>query len=188
MGILFYFPFIVWAVFAIVLMFNDFEEARFFQGLQYIFLPMYCFWPVFRYSELLEDGAWETLINLYKKHAIIDLMRYYTVMNLLMILLLFFLNLADVPWHLILFALLLGLNFLLIGALLILLVKNVEMAFGFIAIYTVVEYVTNGELIPWPHFFYKFNSMVDGNEAFVYAANILSIVIASLLIRRKLTE
>lgn len=135
-----------------------------------------------------EDGAWDTLINLYKKHAIIDLMRYYTVMNLLMILLLFFLNLADVPWHLILFALLLGLNFLLIGALLILLVKNVEMAFGFIAIYTVVEYVTNGELIPWPHFFYKFNSMVDGNKAFVYAANILSIVIASLMIRRKLTE
>lgn len=189
MGYLFFIPIFLWALLAFLFLITAMEVKPFYQIVQFIFIPSSGWWIVYRYSELLEDGARETLFPLYKEYLLTDIIRYYAIVVLeIIFLFLFYNNAGSLQWELIIYSLLLGLNFLILGTLLILWTRNIELSIGLIAIYTLVEFVTNGQLIPWPHFFYNFDSLVMSNIYIGYALNVTSIIASGAIIRFKLLK
>lgn len=160
MGLTFFVPVLVFIITLIFILFLPREEAGIYDNvivIQGMFIPFSCWWLMYRLSEMYEEGAQETLAPYYAKRFPVDFIRYYFV-NALGILLLsaaFVLKYGVEELALInfihFFLLLLFYQFL--GTSLIVWIKNIEIALTVVLIFTVLEVVTLGEYMPWPHIF-----------------------------------
>lgn len=161
MGIVFYIPFIVWLIALILILqsSNNTEEYYFnFIVIQGIFIPFCCWHLLFRYSEIFELGAKETLLPYYKQWVIYDIIRYTVLyfIGLLVLQGLIYLKYGSGVFHLLTLIHLpiLLVFYILIGLVTILYTKSTEVALTFISIYTVIEVVTQGTFMPWPRIFF----------------------------------
>lgn len=157
----FYVPFIMWAVAFLGILFYASIEKEYYMHfilVQGIFLPSCCWHLVYRYSELLEYGAEDTLFPYYRKWFLHDIARYVILYSLLMIGLLLLIvikggvaifdtiTLAHLP--------VLLLFYLFSGLALLFVMKSVEVTLAILFIYTVIEVVTLGQSgMPWPQIF-----------------------------------
>lgn len=125
--------------------------------IQGLFIPFTSWALMYRLNELYEEGAQETLIPYYSRTFIYDALRYLTI-NAFSILLLSSLlmmkfgknslsNINLIHFFLLIFF------FLFLGTALMVLSKNVELSLTIIFIYSIIEVVTLGEFMPWPHIF-----------------------------------
>lgn len=155
----FYVPFIMWAVALLgILFYASIEEDYYthFIIVQGIFLP-FCSWHlVYRYSELLEHGAEDTLFPYYRKWFLYDIARYVILYSLLMmsLLLLIFIKggVAIFDYITVAHLPILLLFYMFAGLALLFVMKSVEVTLAIIFIYTVIEVVTLGKSgMPWPH-------------------------------------
>ncbi|WP_156320872.1 hypothetical protein [Bacillus sp. JCM 19041] len=151
-GLLFYVPLLIWSIVAAVILFFHVDTAAFFMLIQFLYIPFFGWWMTYRYSELLESGANDTLSPLYRSHLVLDATRLFMGMALLLGCLFLFQQVAsgmDQPVLLMMYAYVLALNVFIGTMMLMLLLKSVELALGIVAIYTVVEYATDGQMMPW---------------------------------------
>ncbi|MEB2301555.1 hypothetical protein LAV72_18285 [Lysinibacillus xylanilyticus] len=125
--------------------------------IQGLFIPFTCWVLMYRLNELYEEGAQETLIPYYARTFIYDTLRYLTV-NIICILLLS--SLLVIKFGLDSFSIislihffLLTLFFMFLGTALLVLIRNIESSLTIIFIYSIIEVVTLGEFMPWPHIF-----------------------------------
>ena len=84
MGTVYYVPLLVWCVSALLIWQASTEIDSYmfsFVVIQGIFIPFSCWHVLFQYSDLFEDGAFETLSPYYQKYVWLDLVSY-TLLNL----------------------------------------------------------------------------------------------------------
>ena len=125
--------------------------------IQGLFIPFSGWCLIYRFGELYEDGAQETLVPYYRQWVWIDIVRYSFIHLLGVVVLsgafmwkygvssLSFLNLI----HFIL----LTFFYLFFSTAALVLTKNTNIALTVIFIYTVLEVATLGTFMPWPHIF-----------------------------------
>lgn len=160
MGFTFFIPVIMFIIALLILLFIPRESTEIYDNIiviQGVFIPFSCWCLMYRLSEMYEDGAQETLIPYYAKRFILDFFRYFIV-NLFGVFLLSAVFVVKYGSHYLsiingIHFLLLLLVYMLFGTALIVLIKNMEIALTIILIYTVLEVVTLGEFMPWPHIF-----------------------------------
>lgn len=180
-GLLFYVPLLMWAIVAAVILFFHVDTVAFFMLIQFLFLPFFGWWMAYRYSELLERGANDTLSSLYRSYLVFDTIRLFLGMGLLLGCLFLFYQVVfgmDQPLLLMMYAYVLALNVFIGTMMLMLLLKSVELALGIVAIYTVVEYATDGQMMPWPHFFYFIDLRIQEPISIHFLVNIISAVVS----------
>ncbi|MGE7983639.1 hypothetical protein [Solibacillus sp. NPDC093137] len=158
MGLTFFVPILAFfftTLFIIISKSHQIETAIII--IQGLFIPFTCWALMYRLNELYEEGAQETLIPYYSRIFIFDALRYLTI-NTFSILLLSSLlvikfgknslsNINLIHFFLLIFF------FLFLGTALLVLLKNVELSLTIIFIYSIIEVVTLGEFMPWPHIF-----------------------------------
>ncbi|MBZ5201846.1 hypothetical protein HU147_11510 [Planomicrobium chinense] len=160
MGLTFFVPILVFITALLFILFFPREEAGIYNNviiIQGVFIPFSCWWLMYRLSELYEEGAQETLAPYYAKRFPVDFIRYYVVnaigVLILSVALILKYGIGELPlinfFHF--FLLLLFYQFL--GTSLIVWIKNIEIALTVGLIFTVLEVVTLGEYMPWPHIF-----------------------------------
>lgn len=157
---LYFFPFLTYLLCAILMLAfgarfdSPFTTYNFVQG---VAVPIAGWHLVFLYSSLYEEGAKETLIVYYRKVLVLDIVRYIVLHGF------FILSLVGLSvWiigpgffnkmivsHLIL----LFLFFQLVGIALLSAINSLEITLAIIASYTLVEVITQGTFMPWPHLF-----------------------------------
>ncbi|MBS2772133.1 hypothetical protein PNH38_06195 [Anoxybacillus rupiensis] len=125
--------------------------------IQGLFIPFSGWCLTYRFGEMYEDGAQETLVPYYAKWFWADVFRYFFVHMLGVVLLSIALGWkygasSLSPLNMIHFVIL-TLFYLFFSTTLIVLVKNVDISLTVIFIYTVLEVATLGTFMPWPHIF-----------------------------------
>lgn len=159
MGLTFYIPIIMFMISLLIiltpqLVSDAYSNIIVIQGL---FIPFSSWWVIYRLGEIYEDGAQETLIPYYSKRFLNDFFRYFAV-NMAGVLILCSIFVVKYDDNLlaslnIIHFIILILFFMLLGSSLIVLIKNVEISLTIIMIYTVLEVITQGDYMPWPHVF-----------------------------------
>ncbi|HHY21055.1 MAG TPA: hypothetical protein GX525_04055 [Bacilli bacterium] len=160
MGFLFFVPLLMFVLSLIMILFIDRGEEGLYNHIiviQGIFIPFSCWCLMYRLSEMYEEGAQETLAPYYSKRFILDFIRYF-IMNLIGVFLLvavFVLSYGadELTMLNIVHFIILVLFYMFFGTTLMVLIKNIEMSLTIILIYTVLEVVTLGTFMPWPHIF-----------------------------------
>lgn len=160
MGFLFFVPLLMFVLSLFMILFIDRGETGLYNHIiviQGIFIPFSCWCLMYRLSEMYEEGAQETLAPYYSKRFILDFIRYFMT-NLIGVFLLvsvFVLSYGanELQTLNIVHFIILVLFYMFFGTTLIVLIKNIEMSLTLILIYTVLEVVTLGTFMPWPHIF-----------------------------------
>jgi len=123
--------------------------------LQTAFLPWIAWTIIHHLHPLFSEGARDTLLPYYRKWFFIDSIRYTAIfLSMYIVLIAMILRHSDTLspivfiHHVSLF-----LFFLFFGMTLILLMKNFEYALSILLMYTLIEIVTKGQFMPWPHVF-----------------------------------
>lgn len=160
MGFAFYIPVLIFAIALSLILFVERVGEGIYNNvivIQGIFIPFSCWCLMYRLSEMFEEGAQETLIPYYSKYFLTDFIRYFIV-NLLGTFTLYTTLVLKYGIQIIsslnmIHFVLLILFYMFLGTTIIILVKNIEISLTIILIYTVLEVVTLGEYMPWPHIF-----------------------------------
>lgn len=160
MGFLFFVPLLMFVLSLFMILFIDRGETGLYNHIiviQGVFIPFSCWCLMYRLSEMYEEGAQETLAPYYSKRFILDFIRYFMT-NLIGVFLLvsvFVLSYGanELQTLNIVHFIILVLFYMFFGTTLIVLIKNIEMSLTIILIYTVLEVVTLGTFMPWPHIF-----------------------------------
>lgn len=160
MGFLFFVPLLMFVLSLFMILFIDRGETGLYNHIiviQGVFIPFSCWCLMYRLSEMYEEGAQETLAPYYSKRFILDFIRYFMT-NLIGVFLLvsvFVLSYGanELQTLNIVHFILLVLFYMFFGTTLMVLLKNIEMSLTIILIYTVLEVVTLGTFMPWPHIF-----------------------------------
>jgi hypothetical protein len=159
MGWSFFVPFFPFLILDFQLLQYSGESANIFLTLEFLAAPLGSWWIVFMYHEYFEGGLDELIYSYPLSKWYHGLVRSGVVMVLYI--LLFLISLSFIAVTILDFAFgpaamrYLGLTFLFgsVGFFLIVTLKSVVISLSVIAIYTVTEYMTQGDVIPWPHVF-----------------------------------
>lgn len=146
-----------------------------------LYLPWISWSVILYFQPLYDTGAYYTLIPHYRKWISLKFVFLFTFYVMGYLLLLFnidgaFRLLQTNPLILVHHLLLLTL-FWWLGAALVLLLKSFEYAIALVLTYTLIEVITRGEFMPWPHIFY-FHEYYDLT---IYIQKISLIVFISLV-------
>lgn len=146
-----------------------------------LYLPWISWSVILYFQPLYDTGAYYTLIPHYRKWIGVNYVFLFTLYVIGYLLLLFNIDGASRliqtnPFILIHHLLLLTL-FWSIGAGLVLLLKSFEYAIALVLTYTLIEIITRGEFMPWPHIFY-FHEYYDHT---IYIQKISLIMLISLI-------
>ncbi|MCM3455259.1 hypothetical protein M3685_15135 [Heyndrickxia oleronia] len=160
MGIIFFVPIIMFIFAMFLILFIPREQTGIYNNLiviQGVYIPFSCWCLMYRLSEMYQEGALETLIPYYSKHLFNDFLRYF-VINILGVFLLCTIFIVKYGAHQLsalnmIHFIILVLFYMFFGTSLMVLIKNIEISLTVIVIYTVLEVVTLGEFMPWPHIF-----------------------------------
>lgn len=158
LGFLYYFPFVLYIMTALLILFvkteNPYINYIFLQG---VAISMSGLHLVLLYSSLYEDGATDTLKYYYRKVVVLDIIRYFIIHSvcnsLLFTLIIGKYGTSFITGKLIIHLFLLFIFFQLIGLALLMATKSIEISISFIVSYTLVEILTLGTFMPWPHLF-----------------------------------
>lgn len=193
MGIAFYVPHLVWLVsLLMILNFGD-DPATYYSTfivIQGIYIPFCCWHVIFRYNQVIQMGAQDTLLPYYRKWVVFDVIRYSSMYFIGQILLVVtvWITIGDAIFtliNLIHFPILL-IFYVLVGLTAILYLKSVEIALTFISIYTVTEVITQGTFMPWPRIFFFVPPMNDLYSVAKIALLFLSLFLLGFFIKRKI--
>ncbi|MGX9807824.1 hypothetical protein ACV3PA_11345 [Exiguobacterium acetylicum] len=123
--------------------------------LQTAFLPWIAWTIILHLQPIFDEGARDTLLPHYRKWIFLDILRYTVVFLSMYIVLIGMIlrhgdSLSPIVYihHVSIF-----LFFLFFGMALIWLTKNFEFALSILLMYTLLEIVTKGQFMPWPHVF-----------------------------------
>ena len=160
MGFTFFVPIIMLVFSLFLIVFIPREQTGYYNNIiviQGVYIPFSCWCLMYRLSEIYQEGAQETLIPYYTKHFLKDFFRYFVV-NILGVFLLcttFVMKygMNSLPVLNIIHFIIIILFYMFLGTALMVLIKNIEISLTVIVIYTVLEVVTLGEFMPWPHIF-----------------------------------
>lgn len=160
MGFTFFIPIIMFVFALFLILFISREPTGIYNNLiiiQGVYIPFSCWCLMYRLGEIYQEGAQETLIPYYSKHFLKDFFRYF-VINIFGVFLLCTIFIVKYGAHSLsilnmIHFIVLVLFYMFFGTALIVLIKNIEISLTVIIIYTVLEVVTLGEFMPWPHIF-----------------------------------
>lgn len=192
-GIAFYVPLLVWLISLImILKFGD-DPATYYSAfivIQGIYIPFCCWHVIFRYNEVLQMGAQDTLSPYYRKWVVFDVIRYSSIylIGLILLVATVWMTIGDVIFtliNLVHFPILL-IFYVLVGLAAILYLKSVEVALTVISIYTVTEVITQGTFMPWPRIFFFVPPMNDFFSVAKVMLLFLSLFLFVFLIKRKI--
>lgn len=157
MGSSFYVPILMFFLTSIFIMFQDGDAYMGIIIIQGIFIPFTCWGFMYRLVEVYEDGAKETLVPFYTKWIVFDALRYIVLNtgSLLLLSGLFMMKYGSEALTLlnVVHVILLMVFFQFLGSTLVVLFKNIELALTLVFIYTIIEVITLGQFMPWPHIF-----------------------------------
>lgn len=125
------------------------------QVIQTTFIPWIAWTVILHFQPIFDEGAYDTLVPYYRKWLVMDILRFlllYFVGYLVLTGTLLF-NGVDIPTVVFLHHTELILLFLFFGMTLILWTKRFEYALSLLLMYTLLEVVTKGQFMPWPHVF-----------------------------------
>lgn len=195
MGFTFFVPIFIFLMVLFLILFVPGDQSDSYNNvilIQGSFIPFSCWWIMYRLSEMYEEGAQDTLVPYYTKRFRIDFLRYY-FLNAVGILVLCTVLVSKNGWdalnliNFIHFFLLL-LFFMLLGTLLIVWIKNIELALTVVLIFTVLEVATLGEYMPWPHIFLfeypLWDSILAGKFIILSAAIVVLAILTAILLKR----
>ncbi|WP_342462883.1 hypothetical protein NST62_10565 [Ureibacillus sp. FSL K6-8385] len=160
MGLTFFVPIVMFGLSLLLILLVPREQNGIYNNIiiiQGVFIPFSCWCLMYRLSEMYEEGAQETLVPYYSKRFGIDFLRYFIV-NIIGVFLLctaFVVKygMSSLSALNVIHFIILVLFYMFFGTSLIVLIKNIEISLTIIIIYTVLEVVTLGEFMPWPHIF-----------------------------------
>lgn len=129
-----------------------------------LYLPWISWSVILYFQPLYDTGAYYTLIPHYRKWIGFNFVFLVTLYVMGYLILLFSIDgafrLLQINPLILVHHLLLLTLFWWIGAGLVLLLKSFEYAIALVLTYTLIEVITRGEFMPWPHIFY-FNEYYD---------------------------
>ncbi|WP_100012144.1 hypothetical protein [Lentibacillus sediminis] len=195
MGVIFFVPVVMFAFsLSIIVLAPGIVDDRYnnIVVIQGLFIPFSCWWILYRLSEMYEEGAQETLVPYYSKRFPVDFFRYFFLhvigLAVLCSILIIKYDASILTGINVLHFIILTLFYMLLGTSLIVLIKNVEISLTIIMIYTVLEVITQGDYMPWPHVF-LFDPPINGpflpiKLSVLGVAVIVLMVVTLIFIRR----
>ncbi|MDQ0341091.1 hypothetical protein J2S00_003935 [Caldalkalibacillus uzonensis] len=157
---LYFFPFVTYVLCALFMFItgarsdDPYMPYIFVQG---IAVPLAGWHLIFLYSSLYEEGAKETLIVYYRKVLITDIIRYSLLHGIFISLLVGLTTWINGPdfftGTLMMHLILLFIFFQMVGLAILSATNSLDITLAIVATYTLVEVVTQGTFMPWPHLF-----------------------------------
>ncbi len=134
------------------------------QTVQTLYLPWISWSAILYFQPLYDKGAYHTLVPHYRKwfgfHFIFVFILYFLGYLILLISTNGAFHLIQMNPIILVHHVLLLFLYWMIGAGLLLLTKSFEYAAALVLTYTLIEAITRGEFMPWPHVF-QFNEFYD---------------------------
>lgn len=160
MRLLFLIPIISWLVSLIIIVSQTTNYDKYYDSfliVQGIYIPFSCWWMILRLSAVYEDGATQTLSPYYQKYLWFDIVRYAIIylLGLLSLVTVIIMKYDPSVINVLLLShyTLLVFLYILLGALSIIVTRTLEVSMTLIFLYTVLEVITQGTFMPWPHIF-----------------------------------
>lgn len=125
------------------------------QVIQTAFIPWIAWTIILHLQPMFNEGAYDTLAPYYRRWLWMDIFRFLSVYFIGYVMLIWTIqtNDVDVPMIVYIHHILLIFLFLFFGMALILWTKRFEYALSLLLMYTLLEVVTKGQFMPWPHVF-----------------------------------
>lgn len=160
MRVLFFIPIISWIISIVLILFRINSYDKYFDAfliVQGIYIPFGCWWIIFRLYAVYEDGAEETLLSYYQKYLWFDIARYVMVCVLGLVtlagIIVWKFDSSVINLMLLFHFFLLILFYVLAGAITVIVLKALEVSIALVFLYTILEVITQGTFMPWPHIF-----------------------------------
>lgn len=189
MRFLFLIPIISWVVSLVLINLQTTDYDKYYDSfliVQGIYIPFSCWWMILRLTPVYEDGAVQTLSPYYQKYLWFDIIRYAIayllgLMSLVIVIIMKY-DTSVIDYLLLIHFILLVFLYILMGALSIIISRTLEVSMTMIFLYTVLEVVTQGSFMPWPHIF-QFEPPLDTvlYEAKILRLGLLTIFLALLV-------
>lgn len=159
MGWAFFIPFLPFTILGIQLLNYNNEAVSIYLTLEFLVAPLGCWWLVFLFHEYFEGGLDELLPSYPLLKSYHGLLRGGIIMTIYFSLMLLFILFTSIvitdstfgPMALKYISL--SFLFCSVGFLLVMCLRSVTISLSIIAIYTVTEFMTRGDVIPWHHLF-----------------------------------
>lgn len=149
-----------------------------------VFIPWIAWTILLHLHPLFEEGAYETLVPYYRKWISVDTIRFLSVYltgYLILMATILKINFTSVPLIVYVHHILLLVLFLFAGMSLMLWTRKFEYVIAIVLMYTLLEVVTKGQFMPWPHVFELDGNMTDPlYQSKVQLVGVLTILFASL--------
>lgn len=160
MGFTFFVPTLMFSFSLFLILFVTREPSDIYSNIiiiQGVYIPFSCWRLMYRMSEMYEEGAQETLVPYYSNRFIYDFFRNFVVhlfgVSFLCFIFVLKYELSSLLIINMVHFVIILLFYMFLGTTLIVLIKNIVISLTIILIYTVLEVVTLGEFMPWPHIF-----------------------------------
>lgn len=149
-----------------------------------VFIPCVAWTIMLHLHPLFEEGAYHTLVLQYRKWIWVDAGRFFLVYfggYIVLMATILESDFSALPFLVYVHHILLLLLFLFVGMSLMLWTQKFEYALALILMYTLLEIVTKGQFMPWPHVFQFDDNLTDPlYQSKVQRVGVLTILFAGL--------